>query len=342
MTPTNIETYIASVLISTRTSRYEKTEHYFANIENCLKVLPDSFIVKPLGNVAYHAYYNISHSPELRAIALESDYIGGVASLYKELQEAGTKDIDAEVSRYAEQLHAKYSAWLTAMSRTMSAFIVGPANFPVARNEKAQRVEHKRNEELIEWDKKARTAIKKTFGIHEPGYKEVISSDDPEAINKLKVKLESEKQSHARAIEGNKILYNRKMSNIEKIEALKLLGFPEIDCDFNLKNGYKFNTVNSNAEIKRIEGRIKDLETKKTRQTIEQDCPGGKLIQNVEINRIQFIFNSKPDADTISLLESHGFKWAPSQSAWQRQLTPNAIFATKHYILKKLNENTQA
>lgn len=38
--------------------------------------------------------------------------------------------------------------------------------------------------------------------------------------------------------------------------------------------------------------------------------------------RVQFIFDSKPDAETRDLLKANGFRWAPSQGAWQRQLTP--------------------
>ena len=38
-------------------------------------------------------------------------------------------------------------------------------------------------------------------------------------------------------------------------------------------------------------------------------------------------FEEKPDADTRQALKSEGFKWAPSQGAWQRQLNQNAIRA---------------
>ena len=42
---------------------------------------------------------------------------------------------------------------------------------------------------------------------------------------------------------------------------------------------------------------------------------------------MQLIFEDKPDADTRQALKSEGFKWAPSQGAWQRQLNQNAIRA---------------
>ncbi len=55
--------------------------------------------------------------------------------------------------------------------------------------------------------------------------------------------------------------------------------------------------------------------------------PGGEAKVNEAENRLQLIFADKPDADTRQALKSEGFKWAPSQGAWQRQLNQNAIRA---------------
>lgn len=54
-----------------------------------------------------------------------------------------------------------------------------------------------------------------------------------------------------------------------------------------------------------------------------------KVIQNEEANRLQLVFEEIPDAQTRSILKKNGFKWSPSNSAWQRQLTPNARYAMK-------------
>ena len=50
---------------------------------------------------------------------------------------------------------------------------------------------------------------------------------------------------------------------------------------------------------------------------------------NTAENRIQIFFDEKPDADLRTMLKGEGFRWAPSQGAWQRQLTDNAIRAAK-------------
>ena len=56
---------------------------------------------------------------------------------------------------------------------------------------------------------------------------------------------------------------------------------------------------------------------------------GFVLKENAVINRIQFIFEEKPDEDTRKLLKSKAFRWAPSKCAWQRKLTDNARTAAR-------------
>ena len=53
------------------------------------------------------------------------------------------------------------------------------------------------------------------------------------------------------------------------------------------------------------------------------------MAANTEENRLQILFEDKPDAELRSELKRQGFRWAPSQGVWQRQLTDNAIYAAK-------------
>ena len=92
--------------------------------------------------------------------------------------------------------------------------------------------------------------------------------------------------------------------------------------------------------MKRVEERIRILEAKEQRATtVGQESlqfNGGVIIYNHEADRIQIKHDTKPQPEIISLLKSNGFKWSPSQSVWQRQLTENARLALKHYIYPKL------
>ncbi|QNR23006.1 zeta toxin family protein [Croceimicrobium hydrocarbonivorans] len=89
---------------------------------------------------------------------------------------------------------------------------------------------------------------------------------------------------------------------------------------------------NNNANIKRVEQRIKELEVKskiaESGKTPEVKFDGGVVVLNALDNRIQIFFDDKPDANTRDELKKSGFKWAPSKKAWQRMVTDNAIFKT--------------
>lgn len=60
-----------------------------------------------------------------------------------------------------------------------------------------------------------------------------------------------------------------------------------------------------------------------------------KIIRNKESVRLQLIFEGKPSEETRSILKSNGFRWAPSNSAWQRLLNGNAEFALRHMTKEK-------
>lgn len=101
--------------------------------------------------------------------------------------------------------------------------------------------------------------------------------------------------------------------------------------DFCGRIGYpSYQLSNNNANIRRIRERIEELEKRQ-----ESPAPdgwkfdGGEVVINTELNRLQIVLDDRPDADTKQALKSHGFRWAPSQGAWQRQLTDNAIHAAK-------------
>ena len=52
-----------------------------------------------------------------------------------------------------------------------------------------------------------------------------------------------------------------------------------------------------------------------------------KVVENTEIMRLQIIFDGKPDPEVRTVLKKNGFKWAPSQGAWQRLLNTSARYA---------------
>jgi hypothetical protein len=84
-----------------------------------------------------------------------------------------------------------------------------------------------------------------------------------------------------------------------------------------------YDITNNNSKIKRLRESLDEV----SRGFSGWEFAGGRSEANAELNRLQLFFNVKPDKQQCAVLKANGFKWAPSQSAWQRQLTDNAIYS---------------
>lgn len=149
-----------------------------------------------------------------------------------------------------------------------------------------------------------------------------ISSDDPDAISKLRAELAACERQQA----------DMKAQNA----AWKAQGNKpgrQADGTWVDPPNPSYRLTNNNANIRRIQKRIAQLEQNATREHKEIEYANGvKLIQNVEENRLQIIFPGKPDEDTRKKLKSYGFRWSPTFGAWQRQLSNAAIYAAKNFV----------
>ena len=104
-----------------------------------------------------------------------------------------------------------------------------------------------------------------------------------------------------------------------------------------------YQLTNNNAEVKRLKDRVTMLERKETRaeETPETEALAGegwRIVENHADDRLQIFFDAKPDDKLRDALKKHGFRWAPSASAWQRKLTGNARYSTRHFLLPILRE----
>lgn len=161
-----------------------------------------------------------------------------------------------------------------------------------------------------------------------------ISSDDPQAIEKLKVKVQklSEIQEFMKA--ANKCIRKK-----NKDEFLMLpFGTEKLwerlnEPDFAGRIGFAdYKIQNNNANIRRIKQRIESLKTIANKTTKEIVIKGVKLIENVEANRVQLIFPGKPEKTIRQKLVQAGFHWCNSEGAWQRFLNNGGIYAAKSFL----------
>jgi hypothetical protein len=179
-----------------------------------------------------------------------------------------------------------------------------------------------------------------------------ISADDPDACDKLAEKLASAVGRQAFMIAANKVIkaaIKAGMNSESPIEDLapwmekgkaatglpwgegSIRGFLKPDCMRQI--GFaSYQLSNNNANIARMRKRLAQLESQRLAVHKEQDCDGFRLVENVEENRIQLVFPGKPSADVRAALKGHGFRWAPSAGAWQRQLNNAARHAAKQVI----------
>ena len=89
------------------------------------------------------------------------------------------------------------------------------------------------------------------------------------------------------------------------------------------------------GKIKRVQARLDELDkrTEQAEQPAESTkFSGGEIVRNLEADRLQILFDEKPDEETRAALKQNGFRWSPRYSAWQRQLTQNAEIAARRAL----------
>ena len=80
--------------------------------------------------------------------------------------------------------------------------------------------------------------------------------------------------------------------------------------------------------------RIEQLEAASAAEIKRQVFKGVcELLENVEENRLQFLFEGKSPAAIRTALKVAGFRWAPSQGAWQRQLNNTARYSAQKFLI---------
>ena len=173
----------------------------------------------------------------------------------------------------------------------------------------------------------------------------VIFSDDAMAIEKLEKKIDklSEEQNFMKEINA----YYKKHKSFKGCELLNEKQIRELNEKLEMFHYYSqpfptFELTNNNANIRRLKERVESLKKLKARANTENEnkyiqVEGLQVVEDAEDMRIRIIFDNIPDEETRTLLKSYGFKWSPKNSAWQRQLTGNGIYATKT-VLEKLKE----
>lgn len=239
--------------------------------------------------------------------------------------------LDSLLDRYARRL----AKWTNDYNRNgascPSVLVCGPANFPTKKKarqnarEESLWSEYKEIESILDKIKAVGTG---PVELTAPHAKEMLCDQ----LEKLQKQLETGK-------EMNKWYRKHKT----------LLGFPGMSDEAAARNDAaiekapafaqcpmpSFELSSLRGKIKRVQARLAELE--KLQQMQEQPSEneqhdGFQIVHNAEQNRLQLIFDGKPDEETRAALKANGFRWSPRNQAWQRQLTSNAERAAKKIL----------
>lgn len=239
-------------------------------------------------------------------------------------------------ARYSKRMAEYMNRDISIGCMCPSVMISGAGNFPVKKKEK-QNQAWDRNYQFYQDTQKILDKMKSILNG-----KDIIKSGDEDAIERLEEKLETLKESQDMMKAVNKAV---RMKDLEKgNEQLRNMGYSDVQItefrkpDFCGRIGFPdYALQNNNANIHRIEDRLKSLKAVKEQGSQESENQFFKVVENTEIMRLQLFFDGKPQSEVREILKRNGFKWAPSQSAWQRQLTSNAKYAL-NMVIKQLKE----
>ena len=245
--------------------------------------------------------------------------------------------LDSLLDRYARRLAEYYNAYYRNEASCPSILISGGSNFPVNKKNK----QNARRDSLFQEYKQIEGILDKIKGIGTGA----VDLADPHAREILTDQLNAYQKSLDDAKAAN--AYYRKHKTLDGCPGigpkekewltrpgvfakgdgspLELYGCPFPPYELQSRRGY----------IKRVADRLAELDKRQAEQaqpTESTKFDGGEIVRNLEADRLQILFDDKPDEDTRAALKSNGFRWSPRFQAWQRQLTANAESAARRAL----------
>lgn len=250
----------------------------------------------------------------------------------------------AQIVRYkeiAEKLKTQSQSMYDRANELSKAFEGGQPILVGHHSEKrARRLQetiHRKLRKANEYSDKAKDYEKKAEAAEKNS---AISSDDPEAKEKLLAKIAELETKRDLYKKVNKIARNKKIAASEKIGHIMHLGFSVGDASklimpdkFTNEIGFaNFEisnlTGNINATKKRLE-KLEKIKQIEDQNLIINNC---ELIVDTAANRVKILFPDVPEERIRERLKGSGFVWSPSTGTWMRKLSQEAIRAAKQII----------
>lgn len=274
--------------------------------------------VEALKKLAVNAHYWISFDPE-RAANVVLD------SVESELRQYLSQIPEEVWPNFEERYIDLTRSWLCALSRCASSAVTGPAKFNVRKAERANNAERAARERITDWADKFVKRVNRQHKL--TGWAE---------IERLQLKVDSLTQLQGTMKACNAIIRKKKLTDEEKVDEMMMLGLSEhtakcaLEPDFCGRIGFpSYMLTNNLAKIKQAQGRIDNLTKMVNTENRDVETEWGHIELDYEEERIRLHFDEIPSEELRTQLKHNAFKWSRMNQAWQRQLTGNALEATK-------------
>lgn len=277
-----------------------------------------------------HEMMSMRDYPENRATNEYRAAVDKAAALVERKKQTASpyyhEKLDGLLDTYARRL----AQWTNDYNRNgascPSILVSGGSNFPVKKKNRQTAREDSLWQEYKEIEAilgKIKSIGTGPVDLADPHARELLEVQ----LQRLKDRLETDKAMNAhyrkhKTMKGFRDMPDEAAARMDKAiaEAPAFAQRPAPD----------FELTSLRGKIKRVQARLEELEKLKAGDVPEGwKFDGGEVVINTELNRLQIVLDDRPDDDMKRDLKSMGFRWAPSQGAWQRQLTDNAIYAAK-------------
>lgn len=280
-----------------------------------------------------------------------------------------TEDLEADQKEYLQTrlegwedlVFKAYSDRLRRRAEFVSWMVAGRSNYNFKKAQKQLDAERRAEESFAAkmaayLDRTAKHLARlvspaRQIEAYASGRDAPIASSDPLALEKLQARLDYLTAEQARMKRVNAWYRDHGTAlgcpDLPAAQALKIDDALAEDIARGCKTSVPFEPWalrNNAANISRLRSRLDNMmrlkaarETQNDFETKFKNSFGLRVVENVEIMRLQLLFEDVPSAEVRALLKQSGFRYAPSSHAWQRQLTDNARRALSA-LLPKLSD----
>lgn len=282
-----------------------------------------------------------------------SDYKPGSATAsYRNAVNKAAQMVEQQKARVSAFYHDKLDALLNSYARRLaqwtndynrnqasypSQFIAGAGNFNMRKHNRQMSREDSLWEEYRQIEAildKIRSVGTGPVDLADPHAREMLT----ERLNSQRQMLEDAKTANAyyrkhKTLEGCPGLSEKNRAWLTRPGVFASGDGSPISLYGSPFPAYELSSIR--GKIERTEQRLAELDRREQQAAESQTgtaFDGGQIVRNIDLNRLQILFDAIPDADTRAALKQNGFRWSPKNQAWQRQLTDNAERAARQVL----------